>query len=54
MPVFRVTRANLNVLVKPRFFSGFLEKNMCAYPTLNVQTRYPKHTRNKQKSDDQT
>ena len=26
IPVFRVTRPYLNSLVKPRFFSGFLEK----------------------------
>ena len=26
IPIFRLTRPYLNVLVKPRFFSGFLEK----------------------------
>ena len=56
-PVFRVTRYYLNLLVKPRIFSGFLEKhdfinfkmpkNVCLFfqkicvPSL---TRYPKHT----------
>ena len=25
IPVFKVTRPNLNLLLKPRFFSGFLE-----------------------------
>ena len=28
IPVFRVTRPYLNLLVKPRIFSGFLEKNI--------------------------
>ena len=28
IPVFRVTRPYLNLLVKPRFFSGFMEKNI--------------------------
>ena len=31
MPVSRVTRPYLNFLVKPRFFSGFLEKNIILY-----------------------
>ena len=28
IPVFRVTRPYFNLLVKPRFFSGFMEKNI--------------------------
>ena len=28
IPVFRITRPYLNLLVKPRFFSGFLETNI--------------------------
>ena len=31
IPVFRVTRLYLNLLVKPRFFSGFLSKCIKLY-----------------------